>query len=165
MAPSLTGNYAKIQHQCKHNTSHWKSVWQGPECSPVQWQHRRLVQNYIGVGQWCLLSPTLFNIFLERIICEALDDQEGSVSIGGRLITNFCFADDIVVLCRGSEEEADILVVRLDRYNVVVLYLCFIALRHFSGHFWRSQLTYPLCSWASLLGSLPVLSAHFFRSN
>ena len=23
-----------------------KSVWQGPECSPVQWQHRRMVQNY-----------------------------------------------------------------------------------------------------------------------
>ena len=26
--------------------SHWKSVWQGPECSPIQWQHRRMVQNY-----------------------------------------------------------------------------------------------------------------------
>ena len=23
-----------------------KSAWQGPECSPVQWRHRRLVQNY-----------------------------------------------------------------------------------------------------------------------
>ena len=28
------------------NASNWKSVWQGPECSPVQWQHRRMVQNY-----------------------------------------------------------------------------------------------------------------------
>ena len=33
---------------------------------------------------------------LERIMVEALDDHEGSVSIGGRLITNFRFADDIV---------------------------------------------------------------------
>ena len=63
--------------------------------------------------QGCLLSPTLFNIFLERIMCEALDDHEGSVSIGGRLITNFRFADDIVV--NAEEEEAGILIDRLDR--------------------------------------------------
>ena len=43
---------------------------------------------------------------------EALDDHEGSVSIGGRLITNFCFADDIVV---NAEEEAGVLIDRLDR--------------------------------------------------
>ena len=46
MARSPMGNYEEIQHQCQHHTSHWKSVWQGPECSPVQWQHRRMVQNY-----------------------------------------------------------------------------------------------------------------------
>ena len=37
----------------------------------------------VGVIQVCLLSPTLFNIFLERIMCEALDDHVGSVSIVG----------------------------------------------------------------------------------
>ena len=34
---------------------------------------------------------------------------------------------------------------------------CFTALQHFSGHFGRSQLTYPHCSWVSLLGSLQYL--------
>ena len=48
---------------------------------------------------------------------------------------------------------------------LVVLCWCFTALRHFSGHFGRGQLTYPHCTWASLLGSLPVLSAHSFASN
>ena len=47
----------------------------------------------VEVRQGCLLSPTLFNIFLERIMCEALADHEGSVSIGGRPITNFRFAE------------------------------------------------------------------------
>ena len=67
-----------------------------------------------GARQGCLLSPTLLNIFLERIMCEALDDHEGSVSIGGRLIANFRFADDIVVNAE-EEEEAGVLVDRLDR--------------------------------------------------
>ena len=39
----------------------------------------------------------LFNIFLQRIMCEALEENEDSISIGARLITNFRFADDIVV--------------------------------------------------------------------
>ena len=47
-------------------------------------------------------------------MCEALDDHEGSVSIGGRLITYFRFADDIVVNAE-EEEEAGVLVDRLDR--------------------------------------------------
>ena len=36
---------------------------------------------YVG-----LFTPTLFNIFLERIMTDALEDHEGTVSIGGRTI-------------------------------------------------------------------------------
>ena len=52
----------------------------------------------------CLLYP-----LLERIIWEASDDNDGSVSISGPIITNFSCADGIIV---NAEEEvkADALV-------------------------------------------------------
>ena len=58
----------------------------------------------ILVQQGCLLSPTQPNIFLERIMTDALEDHEGTVSIGGRTITNLRFADDIDGFA-GEEEE------------------------------------------------------------
>ena len=49
-------------------------------------------------------------------MCEALDGHAGSVSIGGRLITNFRFADDIVANAE-EKKEAGVVVDRLDRTN------------------------------------------------
>ena len=67
----------------------------------------------VGVRQGCLLSPTLFNVFLERIMADALDDHKSTVSIGGRCVSNLRFADDIDGLA-GSKEELAELIRRLD---------------------------------------------------
>ena len=47
---------------------------------------------------------TLFNIFLKRIMTDATENQEGTISIGSRTNTNLRFADDIDGL-PGEEEE------------------------------------------------------------
>ena len=68
----------------------------------------------VGVRQGCLLSSTLFNIFLERIMSDALEKHDWKVSIGGRNITNLRFADDIDALAE-EEQELEALVESLDK--------------------------------------------------
>ena len=68
----------------------------------------------VKVRQGCLLSPTPFNIFLEIIMADALEDHKSTVSIGGRTISNLRFADDKDGLA-GSELELGNLVERLDK--------------------------------------------------
>ena len=68
----------------------------------------------VAVRQGCLLSSTLFNLFLERIKTDALENLEGTVSIGGRTITNLRFANDTDGLA-GEEEELANLVECLDK--------------------------------------------------
>ena len=68
----------------------------------------------VGVRQGCLLSPTLFNIFLKRIMSDALEKHDGNVSIGGRNITNLRFSDDIDALAE-EEQELEALVESLDK--------------------------------------------------
>ena len=57
----------------------------------------------VEVRQGRLLSSTLFNVFLDRFFSVALEEHDGKVSIGGRIITNLRFVDGI-----GAEEEQEL---------------------------------------------------------
>ena len=61
-----------------------------------------------GVQQQCILSPHLFNIYSEVIIRNALEGFEGTVKMGGRIITNLRYADDTVLIGGSMEELQDI---------------------------------------------------------
>ena len=45
-------------------------------------------------------------MFLERIMTDALEDHEGTVSTGSKTITNLRFTDSIDGLARAEEEVA-----------------------------------------------------------
>ena len=54
--------------------------------------------------QGCMLSPILFNIFLEVIIASALGALNEGAVMNGRIINNLRFADDIAVLTESQNE-------------------------------------------------------------
>ena len=61
----------------------------------------------VGVRQGYLFLPTLFNALLERIMTDASENHEGTVSIGGRTITSLRFADAIDASAEEEEELAN----------------------------------------------------------
>jgi hypothetical protein len=57
-----------------------------------------------GVRQGCILSPSLFNLYAERVMREAgVEDGEEGISIGGRTLNNFRYADDVTLMAEGQD--------------------------------------------------------------
>src|SRR5688572_8499115 len=102
----------------------------------IDWRDRRLIWNLYmgqkvririegeysepgligrGVRQGCPLSPLLFNIYIEELIREALEDTEEGIKVGGKLVKALRFADDQAMLA-GREDELQKM---MDRLNTV----------------------------------------------
>ena len=58
-----------------------------------------------GVCQGCILSPCLFNLYVEYIMRNTgLEEAQAEIKIAGRSINNLRYADDITLMAESEEE-------------------------------------------------------------
>ena len=58
-----------------------------------------------GVGQGCMLSPCLFNLYAEYIMTNTgLEETQAGIQIAGRNISNLRYADDTTLMAESEEE-------------------------------------------------------------
>jgi Reverse transcriptase (RNA-dependent DNA polymerase)/Endonuclease-reverse transcriptase len=73
-------------------------------CDISDWFHQT-----VGVRQGCVLSPDLFNLFLEHVLAQALETYEGGALMNGQRVSNLRFADDIDLMGETVSDAQDIL--------------------------------------------------------
>ena len=76
----------------KPDQNHRMPLQQGDQRS-LSWQHRKMVSNHNwSAPRMSALPHPLQHLW---IMADTLEDHAGTVSIGGKIITNLCFADNI----------------------------------------------------------------------
>ena len=94
-----------------HLTCLLRNLYSGQEAT-VRTEHETAGWFQIGKGvrQGCILSPCLFNLYVEYIIRDAgLDEAQTGIKIAGRNINNLRYADDTTLMAESEEELTNLL--------------------------------------------------------
>ena len=101
-----------------HRTCLLINLYAGQEAT-VRTKHGTADCFQIGkvVGQGCMLSPCLFNLYAEYIMRNAgMDETQAGIKIAGRKINNLRYADDTTLMAE-NEEELERLLMRVKEEN------------------------------------------------
>ena len=109
LAVWITINCGKFLKKWEHQTI-WPTSWE--ICMQVRKQQLELDMEqqtgskiWKGVGQGCILSPCLFNLYAEYITWNAgLDEAQAGIKISGRNINNLKCANDTTLITERKEE-------------------------------------------------------------
>ena len=109
-----TTNYGKILKEMgipDHLTCLLKNLYAGQEAT-VRTGHGTTDWLQIGKGicQGCILSPCLFNLYVEYTMRNAgLEDAQSGIKIVGRNINNLRYANDTTLMAESEEELKNLL--------------------------------------------------------
>ena len=93
----------------EHPTCLLRNLYADQEAT-VRNRHRMMDWFKIGKGvcQGCILSPRLFNLYIEHIMRNAvLDESQAGVKIAGRNINNLRCANDTTLMEESEEKSLD----------------------------------------------------------
>ena len=77
-----------------------------------------------GVGQGCILSPCLFNLYAKYIMKNAgLDEAQAGIKIAGRKINHLRYADDTTLMAESEEKLKSLLIKVKEKTETVGLKL------------------------------------------
>ena len=76
MACSLMGHHAEEQYQCKSSLHHLALYDEATSAVQINDSMEEWFRT-VRVKKGCLLSPTLLNILIERIMTDALEEHDG----------------------------------------------------------------------------------------
>ena len=57
-----------------------------------------------GVRQGCVMSPWLFNVFMDKIVREGMENFVGGVKMSTTKVSIVLFADDVMLLAERKED-------------------------------------------------------------
>jgi len=131
-----------VNYEKAFNRVAWKKLINILRRMGVDWRDRRLIGNLYmgqkirvtikgefsepgsigrGVRQWCPLLPILFNLYIEGLVREALQDSGEGVKVGEKLIKALRFADDQAMVA-GKGDDLQRMMDRYEQNNYSIWY-------------------------------------------
>jgi Reverse transcriptase (RNA-dependent DNA polymerase) len=119
-----------VDYEKAFDRVNWRKLLNALRRMGIDWRDRRLIGNLYmgqkvrvriegefsepgkvgrGVRQGCPLSPLLFNIYIEELVREALEDVEEGIKVGGSWIKALRFADDQAMMARSQKGLQDMM--------------------------------------------------------